>query len=94
MNTQEAKRILEDDLTSYCECGYAELRRKVESGQVDTHEIQGASGVDYQLEIQYFWDSKPGATIRVIGSIDDGGIRAFFPVTNSFLIHPAGEAVE
>jgi len=49
-------------------------------------EVRGASGTAYQIEIQFFWDDKPGGTIRVAGSIDDGGIRAFVPLTDSFLV--------
>jgi len=38
-----------------------------------------------------FWDDSVGGDIRVIGSLDDGGIRAFFPLTMSLLVKPAAE---
>jgi hypothetical protein len=38
---------------------------------------------------QFFWDDKRKRNVRVIGSIDDGGIRAFVPLTRSLLISPS-----
>jgi hypothetical protein len=37
------------------------------------------------VEIQTFWDSQPGGNVRVMGSIDDGGWRAFLPLSRSFI---------
>jgi hypothetical protein len=65
---------------------HSELVPLVESQRVEAYEVRGASGTTYQIEIQFFWDDKPGDTIRVAGSIDDGGIRAFVPLTESLLI--------
>ena len=31
--------------------------------------------------------------LRVLGSIDDGGIRAFFPLTDSFIMAPDGSFI-
>ena len=42
----------------------------------------------YQVEVEAFWDGKPGANIRVLISIDDGGWRAYCPVCESFMIAP------
>ena len=58
----------------------------VESQRVEAYEVRGVSGTAYQIEIQFFWDGKPGDTIQVMGSIDDGGIRAFVPLTDSSLV--------
>ena len=43
----------------------------VESQRVEAYEVRGVSGTAYQIEIQFFWDGKPGDTIRVMGSIDE-----------------------
>ena len=48
----------------------------------------GASGSAYQLEVDVFWDDKPGGQIRVAAGVDDGGLRAFFPVAHDFLVPP------
>jgi hypothetical protein len=51
-------------------------------------EKQGPSGVEYQIEILILWDSTPNGVIRVLGFIDDGGWRAFVPLTDSILKCP------
>ncbi len=44
----------------------------------------------YQVEIQAFCDDKTG-TLRVIVAMDDGGLRAFKPLTDDFLITRSGQ---
>ena len=39
------------------------------------------------------WDDEPGGNVRVMVSIDDGGLRAFVPMTESFIKSPSGEFV-
>ena len=63
------------------------------AGQTETREVVVASGTRYQLEIQFFWDDKTDGNVRVLGSIDDGGIRAFLPATDSFILTPEGRFV-
>ena len=38
-------------------------------------------------------DAKPDNNIRVSVSIDDGGLRAFFPMTDDFIMSPSGAFV-
>jgi len=64
--------------------------------RIDTEEhvtVFGASGAEYQLDAEVHWDDEPRGNVRVIGSIDDGGLRAFFPLTNSFIMAPDGTLV-
>jgi hypothetical protein len=50
----------------------------------------------FHQSYHYFWtgyggkvrDDKSKKNVRVVGSIDDGGIRAFFPMSLDFLITP------
>jgi hypothetical protein len=42
--------------------------------------------VVYQIEIQVFWDNKPNGDIRVMGAIDDGGLRACVPLCSDLLV--------
>ncbi len=86
MDKSEAHKILGEQLARFG--SYTELVPLVESGRVENFEIHGESGAKYYIEIQFFWDDKPGQIIRVMGSIDDGGIRAFMPLTDSSLISP------
>lgn len=44
------------------------------------------------MEFRATWDDpgKPSDVLRAFGAIDDGGIRAYLPVSDSFLITPQG----
>lgn len=86
MNKAEALAILEAKLDEYRGRSYPELRTRLRQ---DEHVgAVGPSGVEYQIEIQVFWDHKPEGDIRVSGSIDDGGWRAWVPLCRDFLVSP------
>ena len=91
MNSAEARAILLKESAKYREKSYGDLLTLLD--QQDCYEIEGSSGVRYQLEIQAFWDDKPNDVLRVRAVIDDGGIRAFFPMMEDFLIAPDGRFV-
>jgi hypothetical protein len=56
-------------------------------------ERQGPSGVIYQIEYEAVWDFEPGGNLRLIASIDDGGLlSAMMPVTSGFLV-PSQEEI-
>ena len=88
MNSREARVLLADKLSEYRRLPYAALRERI--GSVDTSTIVGPSGVQYQLEVQFVWDSE---NVRILGSIDDGGLRAFLPLCVSFGMAPDGKTV-
>jgi hypothetical protein len=90
MDNVEAERVLEQHLAKYRSQPYDELRNLM--GKVETAEIVGASGTTYQIEVEAFWDDpkRPNQRLRIIGAIDDGGLRAFFPKAGGFLINPDG----
>ena len=90
MNTGEAKSILLDCLKNYREKPYSELAVSVRENRVETKEIIAPSGTQYYIEIVFVWDDKPDRNVRVIGSIDDGGFRAFSPVSDDFIVSPEG----
>ncbi len=86
MNTAEAKTVLASELRKYRSRSYAVLRQ-----HIGTHvEFIAAapSGKQYQVEVEFFWDDKCNGHIRVMGSIDDGGLRALMPLTDSFILSP------
>ena len=91
MDKQEAKRILAEEMAKYRSRSYEELKQLV--SDVDAYEVTGASGADYQIEVQVIWDGKPGGDLRVLASIDDGGWSAFWPVNGDFAMRPSGEFV-
>ncbi|MGB2862528.1 MAG: hypothetical protein WBC05_04310 [Sedimentisphaerales bacterium] len=92
MNKEEAKHIVQAELESYRAKPYSELVQMIDAESV-TGEFIGPSGKRYQIEIQAFWDDKSNGNIRVLGAIDDGGLRALVPLTDSFIKSPSNEFV-
>ncbi len=77
VNRREATSILRRHLDRLEASGYEALSRRV--GENEAFEETVEPGVTYQLELTILWDHKPYGAIRAIGSIDDGGLRAFVP---------------
>jgi hypothetical protein len=88
VNTEEARGVLARHLADYRARSYGELVELITAGP-QVAEIHGPSGTPYQLEIIAVWDGSAGS-VRVIGSIDDGGWRAFLPLTDSFMMRTDG----
>jgi hypothetical protein len=92
MDKQEAKTLLGQELKKWRQRPYADLVPFVGSEPV-TGEVLGGRGDRYQFEIQVVWDRGSRGDIRVLGAIDDSGIRAFVPLTDDFIIAPDGSFV-
>jgi hypothetical protein len=88
MNRDEALAILDAHLEKYRRRSHAELAEKLGNQGCDA--VVAASGVSYQIEVDIVWDGEPGSDLRVIGSVDDGGWRAFAPFSRSFIVAPNG----
>lgn len=86
MDKDEARRLALERLGELRELSWSELRRFVD--EPENVDITGASGVTYQVETTAVWDTKPGETLYVIVTVDDGGWRAFLPLTESFMVLP------
>jgi len=86
MDNSEAKEILSSFLSVETGKGYSALRALVLQKHIESFEAPGPSGALYKIEFQYFWDDKPEDVIRVIGAIDDGGFRAYCPLSMSELL--------
>jgi hypothetical protein len=91
MDTAAAQKVLNAWLGKLRAVPYRELAARV--GSVTNDEVARDSERSWQLEVQVLWDDEPGGNIRVIASIDDGGLRAFVPVTDGFVKAPSGELV-
>ena len=91
MDDQEARRLLQEQLDSYRQLPYAALAARI--GSEEHLEVGGPSGTSYQIEILVRWDSIPEGKVRVNGAVDDGGLRAFFPLCSDFLMAPDGTFV-
>jgi Ser/Thr protein kinase RdoA (MazF antagonist) len=84
MDRQEALALLNEHLDLAERVGYAALAAR--AGQEDHLQLRAASGADYQLELSFLWEAGPGGPVRILGSIDDGGLRAFVPLSSSRLV--------
>jgi hypothetical protein len=91
MNEIEANTILEQELSRYRRRSYSELLSLVDD--IETFERASSSGVTYQIEMQVFFDDRSTSNLRVVGAIDDGGRRAFKPMTDDFIMAPDGTFV-
>lgn len=67
------------------QAGYAALRAAIDTGPT-TKDVAGPDGKTYQVETSAFWDRDANGPIRVIVAIDDGGWRAFVPLTADDII--------
>lgn len=92
MDRSEAGSIAESVVAELRSAGYDELTRRLE-GKVETREVTGPSGTDYQVEVQGMWEGgRPGPLLVIVG-VDDGSLRgAFSPVNRSFTVTPDSPA--
>ena len=87
MKNDEATTIVRQELMKYRSRPYVELTPLVGT-RIPTLVIKGASGAEYQVVIHVHWEGKRNGDIRVVGLIDDGGWRAFVPVSQDFITGP------
>jgi hypothetical protein len=87
MDKQEAREILNEVIARLRQRGYEDLRATL-LGESETFEVVGASGKRYQIETEAFWDAEEDGPIRVFAMVDDGGWRAFVPMSDSFIVGP------
>jgi hypothetical protein len=88
LDNAEAITLLRGELDKWRSLSWSALREHV--GDTNVHERAGTSGTRYQVEVEIMWEYRPEGAILVIGSIDDGGWRAFSPLTEDFRIPPDG----
>lgn len=93
-NSEEARRVATDYLARYRAMPYRELCQLVGSSP-QTANVVASTGTRYQVELRAFWDdpSKPNAVLRVRAAVDAGGMRAYFPLCEDFLMKPDGAFV-
>ena len=89
MDNVEAASLLDEHFVKFTQRGYSELVALLDKPQ--TIRATGASGAAYQIEFNVFYDSQASRDLRIIGSIDDGGLRALAPMTRDEIMKPSGE---
>lgn len=89
MDKVEAKELLTEFVEDLQKKPYDDLLQLI-SNPICV-EVEGSSGAQYQIEYEALWDSEPNGLLRIMASIDDGGlITAMFPITLSFLLDSDG----
>jgi hypothetical protein len=93
MSDEEAKGLLRSEFLKLRAAGYDALTERL-AGKQERLDIVAPSGATYHVELEGFWDDKEQRDLRVVASIDDGGLRAFLPFTEAFTITPSGSITE
>ena len=91
MDTVAAQRVLDKWMAKLRTEPYRELASRV--GSITTDEVVRDGARAWQVEVQVSWDDEPNGNVRVMVSIDDGGLRAFVPMTDDFVKSPSGEFI-
>jgi hypothetical protein len=91
MDKVAAQKVLNEWLAKLRAVPYQELVSRVDS--VTTDEKVRDSERSWQIEVEVQWADEPDGNIRVTVSVDDGGLRAFVPLTETFVKTPTGEFV-
>jgi len=91
MNEAIARDVLNRELVTWRGKSYRQLTELIDKPQ--PIKVTGPDQKTYQVEIQVVWDSRPGGDIRVLGAVDDGGFRAFAPLSDSFILSPNGKFI-
>lgn len=84
-----AREILDLELARLRKTSYPELAALVDR-EPTTRRVAGNDGTELQVQTQVFWDGAPQGPVRVLVAVDDGGIRAFKPITDDFIVAPDG----
>ena len=91
MSDEGAKGVLRAEFLKLRAVAYGDLVERL-AGRQESSEVVGFSGTAYHVELEGFWDDDDDehTELRVVASIDDGGLRAFLPFTDSFTVSPSG----
>ena len=89
MDKFEAGEIADAKVRELRQLPWTELRDRY-LDRPETVEVVGATGMKYQVETLAVWDGAKDAALRVFVGVDDGGWRAFAPLSADFIIAPDG----
>jgi len=87
----EAQALLTAHMETIRKRSFPDLLKLIDDA--DVIEMSGQTGKNYLIEVNGFWDDKQQTRLRVCGSIDDGGLRAYInwrPLVTDFLAYPDG----
>jgi len=69
MNTEDKNLVLLEHLDEFRRWPYERLSAQIKAGILSSAGGVFPDGTEYQVEINVFWDGKPGGDIRVIGDL-------------------------
>jgi hypothetical protein len=92
LDKAEAQKILDAEAAALRSRPYEELRALIKESE--HKEVTSPSGKWYQIESLAVWDGKPEGDLRIMVSIDDGGLRAIVPMTRNVLVAPDGSFLD
>lgn len=92
MDRARAAAIAEEYVSRLSARPFVELRALVDEGE--QHQEEGIAGRTFTVDVEAFWELSPGGNLRVIVSVDGGGLSAWNPVTRHFVMSPSGALVE
>ena len=84
VNNAEAEGIIDTELAKYRDRTYEQLSEITEAPK-QSREVIGASGTTYYVDVYARWDREVGGPIRLWVTADDGGWRAFLPMSKTFI---------
>jgi hypothetical protein len=91
MDQEQARTLLATQVERLRHEAYNELAHLLD--EQETFERVARDGTRYQVEVASRSDDEASGHLRVIASIDDGGWRAFAPLSQSFIRAPDGSFV-
>lgn len=84
----EARTVLDRERERYQLITHKDLAQRISEKKLEVYSVSGESGIEYQIEVNGFWDDREGGTIRLVMAIDGGPISAYRPISIEFIKAP------
>ena len=94
MSDEEAKGVLRAEFLKLRASGYDDLAARLAGKQERSEVIADFRALPITSSSKASGMTRSTSSLRVVASIDDGGLRAFLPFTESFTISPSGSITD
>jgi hypothetical protein len=91
MDHEIARMLRDQELIRLRTSSYQDLLKHIE--KTSSTQLNGPDGKQYQIETQVFWDTMRSGNLRVMVSVDDGGLSSLKPLCGDFIISPDGSFI-
>ena len=82
-NREEATALLKEHLEQFRDMPFDQIRANLSDETQQCVTVRGSSGEEYQIEVDAIWEEDQ---LRLLGGIDDGRLRAIFPLCEEISI--------